>query len=194
MGRAKDIYTRIVKNSESEIDSFIETAKAEELFLDFKRSADNGDSKKLHDSDRAHLARAISGFGNSEGGVIVWGVDCSKNDTGADVAQSKYPIKDIKRYVSWLEGAVSGCTIPPHGTVENTFIESKSGGIGYAITYIPKSDHAPHQVAVNGKYQYRYYIRVGSNFENLLMRCWPGCLAVGHSHTFFLCSATILQN
>jgi hypothetical protein len=166
MSRAEDIYSRILNNGETEINSFIETSKAEELFLDFKRSANNGVGKKLHDLDREHLAKAISGFGNSEGGVIVWGVDCSKNDTGADVAHSKYPISDIKRYISWLEGVVSGCTIPPHSTVKTAFIESGHDGAGYAITYIPKSEHAPHQVAVSGKYQYRYYIRAGSNFEH----------------------------
>jgi hypothetical protein len=166
VGRAEDIYDRIINRGEAEIDSFIDASKSEELFLDFKRSANNGDGTKLHDSDREHLARAISGFGNSEGGVIVWGVDCSKNDLCADVAHSKYPIRNVKRYVSWLEGVVSGCTVPPHGRINNAGIEIGSEGAGYAITYIPKSEHAPHQVAISGKYQYRYYIRVGSNFEH----------------------------
>lgn len=166
MGRAEDIYDRIINYGEAEIDAFIDSSTSEELFLDFKRSANDGDGTKLHDLDRVHLARAISGFGNSEGGVIVWGVDCSKNDLHADVAHSKYLISNVKRYVSWLEGVVSGCTIPPHGKVKNAYVEIGCKGAGYAVTYIPKSDHAPHQVAVSGKYQYRYYIRAGSNFEN----------------------------
>ena len=79
MGRAEDIFERIKKEGEAAIDEFILTRKAEELFLDFKRSADNGSGLKLDNKDREHLSKAISGFGNSECGVIVWGTDCSKD-------------------------------------------------------------------------------------------------------------------
>ena len=79
MGRAEDIFERIQQNGETAIDEFIITRKSEELFLDFKRSADNGAGRVLHSIDRDNFAKAISGFGNSEGGVIVWGVDCSKD-------------------------------------------------------------------------------------------------------------------
>ena len=33
------------------------------------------------------------------------------------------------------------------------------------VTYIPKSDHAPHQVISKGKGQNQYYIRAGSDFS-----------------------------
>ena len=86
----EDIFERIIKGGENEIDEFIITRESEELFLDFKRSADDGDGQRLHQKDRENLAKAISGFGNSEGGVIVWGVDCSKTENSADVAHAKY--------------------------------------------------------------------------------------------------------
>lgn len=164
MGRAEDIFEMFKKEGESAIDDFIRSRKTEELFLDFKRSANDGNDSKLHERDRENLAKAISGFGNSEGGVIVWGVDCSKDDQSADVARAKYPLKDVSRFVGWLENAVSGCTVPPHNKIMNHFVQINQAGEGYAITLIPKSDHSPHQVAIHGKYQYRYYIRVGSNF------------------------------
>lgn len=166
MGRAEDIFEKIIKNGEVAIDEFILTRKSEELFLDFKRSADNGFGKVIHQNDRENLAKAISGFGNSEGGVIVWGIDCSKAKDGADVAHSKTPVQNVKRFVSLLEGAVSGCTVPPHTTVKQHDIITGDKGDGFVATLIPKSDHAPHQVAVNGKSQYHYYIRAGSNFEH----------------------------
>ena len=160
MARAKEIYDRILNQGEDAINHFIETRKSEELFLDFKRSADNGNGNRLNRNDRNNLAKCISGFGTSEGGVIVWGVDCSDDDNNADVAHTKYPIKDPKRFVSWLEGVVSSCTIPPHTEVENYAIISGDNK-GFVITYIPKSNRAPHQVV--GKY--RYYIRSGSSFS-----------------------------
>lgn len=159
-GRAEEIFERIRQNGGIAIDEFIMTRKSEELFLDFKRSADNGTGRVLHSTDRDNLAKAISGFGNSEGGVIVWGVDCSKDKDYSDVAHSKVPIQNVKRFLSWLEGVVSGCTIPPHSGIQCHYISINAKDDGFVISYIPKSIHAPHQVI--GKNQ--YYIRAGSNF------------------------------
>lgn len=50
--------------------------EVEELFLDYKRAATVTPFRKLDVSDRKNLAKAIAGFANSEGGVIVSGVDC----------------------------------------------------------------------------------------------------------------------
>ncbi|MDP1993120.1 MAG: ATP-binding protein [Syntrophales bacterium] len=161
---AREIMESILRDGESAIDAFISDREAESLFLDFKRSADNGSGKKLHQNDRANLAKAISGFGNSEGGILVWGVDCREGEDYADVACAKFPLSDAKKFLSWIEGAVSSATIPPHSGIENHAILSKGGREGFLITYIPKSNHAPHQVVVSGKGQYHYYIRAGSDF------------------------------
>lgn len=160
MERARELFDRVVANGEDAIDEFIATRSAEELFLDFKRSSDDGNSRKLTDIDRNNLAKAISGFGNSSGGIVIWGVDCSKAGDGADVARAKIPISNIQRFLGNLQGAVSGCTIPPHNKVEHRSIAINGTDSGYAVTYIPASDNTPHQVV--GKLQ--YYIRAGSDF------------------------------
>lgn len=159
MERSRELYERIKKSGINAIDEFIETRMSEELFLDFKRSSDSGKSKRLSQTDRNNLAKAISGFGNSEGGVIVWGVDCSADFDNADVAKAKVPIENIQRFLGNLQGAVSGCTIPPHNKVEHHAIVSENG-CGFIVTLIPKSEYAPHQMV--GKLQ--YYIRAGSDF------------------------------
>lgn len=164
MGRAEDIFNRIESKGQKVIDEFILVRRSEELFLEFKRSSNNGQGKRLSDTDRNNLAKAISGFGNSEGGVLVWGVDCSEDLDYADVAKAKFPIQNVKRFVSWLEGAVSGCTVPPHPGVRNRPIPIDKKGNGFVVTYIPKSNHAPHQVV--GKLQ--YYMRAGSDFVPVL--------------------------
>ncbi len=162
MGRPEDIYERVKQLHETAIDEFIVARQSEELFLDFKRSADSGKGmggKVIHSTDRNNLAKAISGFGNSEGGVVVWGVDASVDVDFADVAKTKKPIKNIKRFVSWLEGAISGCTVPAHIGVEHYGIDTGSGN-GFVATYIPKSEIAPHQCVFDS----RYYMRAGSSF------------------------------
>jgi hypothetical protein len=161
MGRAEDIFQRLRNEGESGIDLFIATRQSEELFLDFKRSADGGTGTRLHDNDRSNLGKAISGFGNSEGGVIVWGVGCSRDPNIGDVACSKEPIENPNRFVSWLEGTVSGCTVPPHRGVRQMAVESQADpGTGYVATLIPKSYEGPHQ-CVRRRH---YYIRAGSDF------------------------------
>jgi hypothetical protein len=160
MERAEELFEKIKSEGKSAIKEFILTRKAEELFLDFKRSANNGDGESLNVIDRNNLQKAISGFGNSEGGIIVWGIDCSRDFDGSDVANAEHPITDVKRFVSWLNGAISGCTIPPHTGVQNHFLEIDDKGKGFVVTYIPKSENTPHQ-EINSR---RYYIRAGSSF------------------------------
>lgn len=161
MERAEDIFNKIKSDGLKAIDEFIVTRKSEELFLDFKRSSDNGSGKYLSQNDRDNLAKAISGFGNSEGGLIVWGVDCSPDNSNADVAKAKVPLTDVKRFVSLIENAISGCTVPPHSGVKNHYVSIDNKDNGYVITYIPKSENTPHQVIRKNQ----YYMRAGSNFE-----------------------------
>lgn len=158
--RAKDLFEKLKKEGNNAIEELILNRKSEELFLDFKRSSDNGVGKKLSDEDKNNLAKAISGFGNSEGGVIIWGVYCFPQEDGSDVASQKYPIVDVKKYVSLIESAVSGLTIPPHAKVENHIIQINKKEYGYVVTYIPPYQLSPIQ-SINKN---QFYIRAGSNF------------------------------
>lgn len=159
MGRAEDLFHRLEECGCSVIDEYIEARVSEELFLDFKRSSDNGEGRGLSQNDRNNFAKAISGFGNSEGGVVVWGIDCRTTPSGADVPIAKYPISDVAKFVSHLEGALSGLTVPAHSGVRSIPI-AIDGSSGFVATLIPKSNRAPHQ-EINSK---KYFIRAGSDF------------------------------
>jgi hypothetical protein len=167
MGRAEYLYERLKEEGEAAIDQMILDRESESFFLDFKRSSDNGEGRRFSDPDRRNLAKAISGFGNSEGGLIIWGVDCSDaphEGDHADVARAKFPIADVDRFKSWLEGSVSGCTVPPHPSVEHLAIKTGEGPSGFVASLIPQSTAMPHQVIMSSREQYRYYIRAGSDF------------------------------
>jgi hypothetical protein len=58
------------------------------------------------------------------------------------------------------EGAVSGCTLPPHGGARHAVVAEDVNGAGFVVTLIPASETAPHQSTVD----HRYYIRAGSSF------------------------------
>lgn len=160
MSRAEDIFQKLIYFGEDAIDEFIVNLQSEELFLDFKQAVSIGKNfNTLHRDDRKNLAKAISGFGNSEGGVIVWGVECVRDTEIGDVAKAKVKVKNVHRFLSWLESAISGCTVPSHNKVRNHIISCDQNGDGFVATYIPKSEISP-LMAVGSN---TIYIRSGSN-------------------------------
>lgn len=85
MGRAEDLFLRIKKRGADEILRMVREKITEELFLDYKRSATDDTFAKLHRDDLKNFGKPIAGFANSEGGVIVWGVDCRRDPPNGDV-------------------------------------------------------------------------------------------------------------
>lgn len=160
MDRAHDLFESLIAEGELGIDRLIGDRQSEELFLDFKRSNSDGAGKSLHVEDRTNLAKAISGFGNSEGGVIVWGVDCRIDAKGNDLPNAKRPLVDAAGFASRLESAVSGCTVPPHSNVRHHVISDANGPSGFVVTLVPRSPRQPHQTTR----PLQYYMRAGSSF------------------------------
>ena len=160
MSRAEDIFQKLVYFGEDALDEFIRERQTEELFMDFKQASSTGKHGwSLSPDDRRNLAKCISGFGNSEGGVIVWGVECSRDMDVGDVAKAKIKVKNVHRFMSWVESAISGCTIPSHNKVRNHIIACDAHGDGYLATSVPKSDIAPLMTTIGS----HIYIRSGSN-------------------------------
>ena len=61
MGRTENIFNWRCEKGEEAIKDFINDRQSEDLFLDFKRPADNGSKKRLHQNNRQNMAKAISG-------------------------------------------------------------------------------------------------------------------------------------
>src|SRR5437773_2488797 len=73
----------------------------ETLLLDFKTAANN--AGPMAQDDKKNLAKALSGFANSEGGVIVWGVLAERQQADEpDVAKELKPIRKLKTFLSDL--------------------------------------------------------------------------------------------
>jgi hypothetical protein len=66
----------------TQIQEFVPDGREEDLHLEFKLISDS----ELKKDDRRSFARAVSGFANSDGGLIVWRVDARKNKDGVDCA------------------------------------------------------------------------------------------------------------
>ena len=140
--------------------NFISEGATENLHLDFKTVRDDQLSSR---DDRKNLAKAISGFANSEGGIIVWGVDARPNSDGIDCAVGEKPIANLKRFVSKLSEYSSQASSPLVDGVTHNGILS-GGGSGFAATYVPQSDAAPHMAKLG---EDRYYKRNAGSFYRL---------------------------
>lgn len=160
MGRAEDLFSRIESQGLEAIQGMLAEAKSEEAFLDFKQSGDKGRGRQLCDSDKKNLSKALSGFANADGGVIVWGITAPSGPSG-DVANGIDPLVDCRAFAARIDDKVSWGTTPPVPGVRSIAIADASGTAGFVATLIPASAMGPHQSTDS----HRYLMRAGSSFQ-----------------------------
>lgn len=129
----------------------------ERVHFDFKEKQDTRDAK-LSESDQKNLAKAISGFANSGGGVLIWGIEDGK--------LNPKPITDIEIFVSSILGRVSQITDPIVPGIDASWIFCDADkNKGYGFVFIPESQLPPHRVILKiSEIKDKYYIRSGSSF------------------------------
>ena len=130
----------------------------ETLHLDFKRGGwDGGD---VRGDDRKALAKALSAFSNTEGGVLVFGAATGKGKP--DTLESFEPIDRIEQYAERLRVYTQSLATPLIPGVQVTAIHSPAeSDRGVAVVFIPASDGGPHRTSgrCEGSVCDRYYIR-----------------------------------
>lgn len=138
----------------------INSGQEEHLNLDFKTISKADFSNT---DDKKNLAKALSGFSNSNGGLIVWGVLAKKNNFGIDQAQGVKEIYPLSLLLSKLNELTSRATSPPNDGVRHKIL-SISSDTGIAVTYVPESDIGPHMAKLS---EDRYYKRSGDTFYKM---------------------------
>lgn len=144
-----------------EIYRYTEEGQEEHITLDFKLANfpyDNG-FDKAQDADKKNYSKALSGYANSGGGIIIWGIKTRKLN-GRDIATERKPIKNLTSFLNRLNQLEGSAVVPTiKGVVNRKIIEEND--LGYVITFIPESDSAPHMAQFADKY---YYKRNGDSF------------------------------
>lgn len=154
----RDLYASLQLDH---LNEFVETGREEDLQLDFKTVSRSDLAAK---DDRRSLARALSGFANSSGGLVVWGIDARKlTPDGPDCARDLCPIADARLFVNRLNEFTGSFVRPLVDGVQHRAIQT-SGTEGYAVTLVPESDSGPH-MALGG--EGRYFKRSGDRFYPL---------------------------
>ena len=143
-----------------DIELFIVEGKEESLQLDFKEI---NRADLTHKDDKKNFAKALSGFANSNGGIIIWGIKATKNKEGVDCAQDKAIIKNVPLFISKLN-EFTGIAVNPivEGVLHKSILINEKDG--FAITLIPESDSAPHMAKFS---EDRYYKRSGDSFYKM---------------------------
>jgi hypothetical protein len=137
------------------IDIFLTDRQEEHIHLDFKTA-----SPQVGRDDRKNLAEAISGFSNSEGGLIVWGVEARQNQEGVDCACEKRDISPLSLFLSKLNQYTGDAATPIVDGVQHKKIVATNDR-GFAVTLVPPSDGGPHMAKLGVD---RYMKRSGSQF------------------------------
>ena len=161
MSRAHELFERLRDGGCAALDQLIADREPESLFLDFKLSPQDGGAKNLAPEDNKNLSKAISGFANSSGGVVVWGVDCRRDRiTGSEIAE-KHPLLDASGLNTKIQAAISRTTVPAHPGVQVLFFDEPGASpSGYVVVYILQSLIGPIRALATN----HYYVRTGSDF------------------------------
>lgn len=143
------------------IASYAELKQQEHLHLDFKTLKN---AELTSSDDRRNIARCISGFANSSGGIIIWGVDARKNSDGIDCAAAIVELRQPAVLVSRLNTLSGEATSPIiDGLRHQSILNSKSGG-GVVATFVPETDGGPYMALLG---EQRYYKRSGDSFYRM---------------------------
>jgi Putative DNA-binding domain len=132
-----------------------ETPTFESEFLEFK-GAHNLDPAGR---DLLELwAKNLSGFANSDGGVVIFGIDAPKG-----AAKSLSLVQDLAALSSKLKNTLPKITEPPVQRVEiEAYRNPPDANKGFVVCYIPASPWRPHQVRTDGQ-PGQFYIRASDN-------------------------------
>jgi hypothetical protein len=130
----------------------------ERVHFDFKRKA-SPSSSTLDEPDKKNLAKAISGFANESGGVLIWGVD--------DKTTAPSPIADVSQFVDSILQLSHQVTSPSVSGIDGTYIPANlNAQSGFGVIYIPESELPPHRVILDlPQVKDHYFRRSGSSFS-----------------------------
>jgi len=132
--------------------------RREDLTVDFKQAPTSFGKPE----ERKVLARAISGFANSSGGLVVWGIDARPDDDGIDCAQEAIPLTNGDLFMTRLIEHAGNATSPVVDAVEHRLLEGTGGP--FALTFVPESERGPHMAKLG---EDRYYKRSGDHFYRM---------------------------
>ncbi|MEP7119947.1 MAG: ATP-binding protein [Byssovorax sp.] len=146
---ARSLFLQI-SNSEQDaawalLEEWVRSKKEESLHLEFKTA--QGQSGQPETQDIKNFAKALSGFANTEGGVLAFGIKTKKTDSGADCANELPGVPHCRSFAASLDELRMDRTDPPVvGVQVHVAPQPGSDQAGVVLVYVPESHGGPHRV------------------------------------------------
>ncbi len=150
-------------NTFSFIEELIKEGQEENQYLECKSPTE----PRLTREQKSQLSEAVSGFGNSSGGIILWGVGTTKHDRGnksLDILSQPEPVGLAKKFAREIDSTIPLLIKPPSSEIHQSKILFKktTDTRGIIVTYIPPTSGDPVQ-ALDGK----FHIRIRHEFQEM---------------------------
>jgi Putative DNA-binding domain len=146
--------------TEGDLHKLKEEKTKEGLYLEFKTKADSR-NPELDADDKKNFSRALSGFANSDGGILIWGIATDRNEQ----AKALKPIADIHAFQAALKKSLINATQPiVDGILIEIISKVDTSSDGYIKCLVPTSDKAPHRAMLSNR---EYYKRSTEGFYRL---------------------------
>ncbi len=162
MNRARQLFNEIIGGASSRIERMVADAVRESEYLDFKGTGGGrcGESKIIK-----IWSKCLSGFANTEGGVLIWGIDARPTDVGEsrkiDIASGFDLINEPNSHAQLLLDTLLDSVVDPLRGVEVEPFESTTDAPkGYVVCYVPEGPGQPYRAARDNI----YYQRVSDSF------------------------------
>ncbi len=143
------------------IQKLIDDGESENQYIECKSPAAPQLSRDL----KFQLSQAVSGFANSGGGVIIWGVGTTRHKhSGLDVLTQIEPTGSVKKFVQEIDSEIPRLVRPLTIELYQSRIlrEKPNDTRGIIITYISPTNGDPIQ-ANDGK----FYLRIRDEFKEM---------------------------
>lgn len=149
MEQATELFDSI--GAVTDLRRLVQDRTQENIYLEFKMKADRR-KPDLDESDSRQFSRALSGFANSDGGVLIWGVETDREER----AVALKAISDVAGFESRLKKSMLNAVQPMvDGVLITTIVDDADPTAGYIKCLVPRSEKTPHRALHANREYYR---------------------------------------
>ena len=157
----KNLWQDLVADAVIAVGALITSKAHEGLRLEFKVKSDQtGD---LNKDDKRNLGEALSGFSNSDGGILIFGIETAKDGDG-EFASGFKPLHPLSALQGKIESLCSEYISPPNVKIEVITITLQEDS-GLIAIRIPRGENRPY-MSMAPTHQ-KYYKRSHDRFVPL---------------------------
>jgi hypothetical protein len=160
---AREIWEELNKDGWATLLRWVSERRSEGVHLDYKTGDFGPNGRDIRVEDQKSLAKGLSGFGNNEGGVLVFGAATTQVEK-SDVLDGLPGVPRLAAFEERVVALSRHITTPPiPGLVTTRIPNPADPDRGVVAILVPQSDAGPFRAEGPGEVAGRYYVRSASN-------------------------------